>query len=137
MRYRLSVAIALSSCLVITGLSPRPARANPAVLPAAAACVASVGCVLAVVVITGITYYAITYEGEETQYVPMIDDPDAEVEYWEGETFANSLEEANTKCRQQAENMTRSGGSLVESQGAEQISGKLYKCKYKSEVNNG
>jgi hypothetical protein len=67
---------------------------------------------------------------KETQYVPMIDDPDAES--WESETFANSLQAANTQCRQQAERMTQSGSVLVESLGTQLVSGKLYKCQSKA-----
>lgn len=128
-------AIATAGAITLTGIPWQRAQANPALaVPGAAACVASVGCVVAVVVIAGIAYYAITYEGEQTRYVPMLDDPESAVEYWEGKTFAGSLGEAESNCEKQAEEMTRSGGSLVRSLGAEHVSGTLYKCKYQSEV---
>jgi hypothetical protein len=66
----------------------------------------------------------------------MIDDPDAKTEAWEDDVFANSQAEAESRCEQMAESMTRNGGSVVRSLGARQISGKLYKCKFVSEVPN-
>lgn len=77
-----------------------------------------------------------TYRSAPQQSVPphpMIDDPDARTEDWEDDMFANSPEEAESKCRQKAENLT-SGGALVRSLGAKHISGKLYKCQFVTEV---
>ena len=64
----------------------------------------------------------------------MLDNPDARIEEWEDDIFANSLEEAEAKCQRKAENMTVSSQSLIRSLGAKQVSGKLYKCKFCSEV---
>jgi hypothetical protein len=104
-KHRASVAIALSTCLVITGLPIRPVKANPAAIPAVAACVASVGCVAALVIIGGITYYVITYEGEEPQYVPIQDQDEA---YDESiDVYANSESEAMAKCLERARSLSQ------------------------------
>lgn len=63
----------------------------------------------------------------------MLDDPDAMQEEWEGETFADSLEQATSKCRQQAENMSNRG-AVVRSLGAIHVRGKYYKCRFSTEV---
>jgi hypothetical protein len=63
----------------------------------------------------------------------MIDDPDARQEEWRDKTFAGSQEEATSKCRRLAEQMSK-GGSLVRSLGATHISGRLYECRFISEV---
>jgi hypothetical protein len=104
-KLRTPVAIALSTSLIITSLPPRPAKANPAVIPAAAACMASVGCVAAVIIIGGIAYYAITYQGQETEYVPI---QDQEESYDESADFyANSEEEAIAKCLERARSLSQ------------------------------
>lgn len=64
---------------------------------------------------------------------PMIDDPEAKTEDWEDEMFANSPQEAESKCRQKAEILSQNGG-VVRSNGAIHVSGKLYRCKFTSEV---
>jgi hypothetical protein len=108
-KLRTPLAIALSTSLIITSLPPRSAKANPAVIPAAAACIASVGCVAAVIIIGGIAYYAITYQGQETEYVP-IQDPDAT--YDESITvYARSEEEARKTCEKSARDW---GGAIAE-----------------------
>ncbi len=65
---------------------------------------------------------------------PILEDPEAKTEEWEDDVFANSLEEAESKCRQKAESITQTGKTLVVSLGAKQVKGKLYKCKFRSEV---
>jgi hypothetical protein len=66
----------------------------------------------------------------------MLDNPDAQTEEWEDDIFANSPEEAESKCRRKAEILSLRGVVLVYSLGATRISGKLYKCKFCSEVSN-
>ena len=65
---------------------------------------------------------------------PILEDPEAITEEWEDDVFADSQEEAASKCRQKAENMTQTGKTLVVSLGARQLKGRLYKCKFRSEV---
>ncbi len=65
---------------------------------------------------------------------PILEDPEGRTEEWEDDAFANSLEEAESRCRQKAESMTQTGKTLVVSLGARQVKGKLYKCKFRSEV---
>jgi hypothetical protein len=104
-KLRTPVAIALSTSLIITALPPRPAKANPAVLPAVTACIASVGCVAALVIIGGITYYVITYEGQEPQYVPIQDQDESYDE--SADFYANSEAEAITKCLERARSLSQ------------------------------
>ncbi|KAM3104928.1 hypothetical protein [Phormidesmis sp. 146-33] len=65
---------------------------------------------------------------------PILEDPEAKTEEWEDDTFANSQEEAESKCRQKAERITQTDKTLVVSLGARQVKGKLYKCKFRTEV---
>jgi hypothetical protein len=65
---------------------------------------------------------------------PILDDPEARTEEWEDDVFANSQEEAESKCRQKAESITQTGRTLVVSLGVKPVKGKLYKCKFRSEV---
>lgn len=66
----------------------------------------------------------------------MLDDPDAKIEEWEDDIFADSLIEAQARCKQKAAYMTSCSGTLVRSLGAKLIKGKLYKCQFCSEVSN-
>jgi hypothetical protein len=66
----------------------------------------------------------------------MLQDPDAKLEEWEEDIFADSLSGAEMKCQRLAEKMSREGGTVVVSAGVRQVSGKLYKCKFSSEVRN-
>ncbi len=65
---------------------------------------------------------------------PILEDPEGKTEEWEDDAFANSQEEAESRCRQKAESMTQTGKTLVVSLGARQLKGRLYKCKFRSEV---
>lgn len=65
---------------------------------------------------------------------PILEDPERKTEEWEDDAFANSLEEAESRCHQKAESMTQTGKTLVVSLGARQLKGRLYKCKFRSEV---
>ncbi len=65
---------------------------------------------------------------------PILEDPERRTEEWEDDAFANSQEEAESRCRQKAESMTQTGKTLVVSLGARQLKGRLYKCKFRSEV---
>lgn len=67
---------------------------------------------------------------------PMLQDPDARMEEWEDDVFANSQAEAEARCLQMAENRSRSSGGAIQSRGAYQVKGKLYRCKFSSEVPN-
>lgn len=66
----------------------------------------------------------------------MLDDPEAQSEEWEDNVFADSFTEAERKCQQLAERYTKQSGSLVIATATQNIKGKLYKCKLKSEVSN-
>lgn len=130
-------AIATAGTVTLSAMPVQRASANPAlVAPAAAACVASVGCILAIVVIAGVTYYAITYDGEETQYVPMIDNPDAGSEEWIDYVWADTQTEAMRKCQEIADNATRSGGSTVSvvGQPTKVGRGKRWQCNFRGET---
>ncbi len=65
---------------------------------------------------------------------PILEDPEAKTEEWEDDVFANSPEEAESKCRQKAESITQTDKTIVVSLGVKQVKGKLYKCKLRSEV---
>jgi hypothetical protein len=68
--------------------------------------------------------------------MPMLDNPDAKKETWEDQEFADSQEEAESKCRSRAERLTASGSSVIRSTGAKHVSGKLFMCQFESEVPN-
>jgi hypothetical protein len=110
---RSAVALSLSGGLVVG-----PAvevRANPVAVPAVAACVASVGCVVTVVAIAGITYWVLSTDGQELQ-IPVLTytpDPDQESEDWEDYVWADNEQQARRKCALLAEQYTNQGGSLV------------------------
>jgi hypothetical protein len=67
---------------------------------------------------------------------PMMQDPEAQTDDWEEDIFANSQSEADSICTQKAENRSLSGGGAIHSRGAYQVKGKLYRCKFTSEVSN-
>jgi hypothetical protein len=112
-KVRGAVALTLLSSLVV-GPSTQ-VRANPAALPAAAACVASVGCIVTVAAVAGITYWVLTTNGEEVR-IPVLaytPDPDQEIEDWEDYVWADNEQQALRKCNFLAEQYTCQGGSLV------------------------
>jgi hypothetical protein len=66
----------------------------------------------------------------------MLDDPEAQTEDREEDIFANSLAEAQEKCRRKAEWLSLNGGGVTQYLGVRHIKGKLYKCQLRSEVSN-
>ncbi|MGG6241580.1 hypothetical protein ACQ4N7_23385 [Nodosilinea sp. AN01ver1] len=111
--WRGAAALTVSGALV---LGPAvEVRANPAAVPAVAACVASVGCVVTVVAIAGVTYWVLSSNGQQLQ-IPVMSytpNPDQQVEDWEDYVWADNEQQARRKCNLLAEQYTNQGGSLV------------------------
>ncbi len=111
--WRGAIALTLSGGLVVG-----PAvqvRANPVAAPAVVACVASVGCVVTVVAIAGVTYWVLSSNGQQLQ-IPVLSytpNPDQQVEDWDDYVWAENEQQARRKCNLLAEQYTNQGGSLV------------------------
>ncbi|BAU10259.1 hypothetical protein LEP3755_07410 [Leptolyngbya sp. NIES-3755] len=67
---------------------------------------------------------------------PMLDDPEAQTEDRDEDIFANSLADAQEKCRKRAEWLSLNGGGVTQYLGVKHIKGKLYRCQLRSEVEN-
>jgi hypothetical protein len=108
-----AAALTISSALVLgPGVQ---VRANPAAVPAVAACVASVGCVVTVVAIAGVTYWVLVNNGQEAR-IPVLaytPDPDQRLEDWADYVWADNEQQARRKCSLLAEQYTNQGRSLV------------------------
>ena len=108
-----AIALTISGGLVVG-----PAvqvRANPAAAPAVVTCVASVGCVVTVVVVAGVTYWVLSSNGQQLQ-IPALSytlSPDQQVEDWDDYVWADNEQQARRKCSLLAEQYTNQGGSLV------------------------
>ena len=108
-----AVALTVSGGLIAAPTAE--VRANPVAVPAVAACVASVGCVVTVAAIAGVTYWILSSDGQELQ-IPVLTytpDPDHQVEDWEDYVWADNEQQAWRKCSLLAEQYTNQGGSLV------------------------
>jgi hypothetical protein len=111
--WRGAIALTVSSALV-AGPAVQ-VRANPAAAPAVVACVASVGCVVTVVAIAGVTYWVLSSNGEQAR-IPVLTytpNPDQEMEDWEDYVWADNEQQARQKCNLLAEQYTQQGRSLV------------------------
>ena len=79
------------------------------------ACVASVGCVVTVVAIAGVTYWVLSSNGQQLR-IPVLSytpNPDQQVEDWEDYVWADNEQQARRKCNLLAEQYTGQGSSLV------------------------
>lgn len=111
--WRGAAALTVSGALV---MGPAvQVRANPVAVPAVATCVASVGCVVTVVAIAGVTYWVLSSNGQQLQ-IPVMSytpNPDQHLEDWEDYVWADNEQQARRKCSLLAEQYTNQGGSLV------------------------
>lgn len=139
-KLRRAIALTAGACL-ITVSAPRRTEANPLAIPAAGGCIASVGCVIGVVIVGGVVYWVITENGRTDQVaigpaIPVIDDPEAETEQWEEYIWAESQAQAERKCEAIAEAATWSGGRRVTVKRVQKFGrGRYgYKCVLEGEV---
>ncbi|MBD2110887.1 MULTISPECIES: hypothetical protein [Cyanophyceae] len=108
-----AAALTVSGALVMGQAAQ--VRANPVAVPAVAACVASVGCVVGVVAIAGVTYWVLSNNGQELR-IPVLSytpNPEQQVEDWEDYVWADNEQQVRRKCSLLAEQYTGQGGSLV------------------------
>jgi hypothetical protein len=99
----LSVALTIPFVVAILPEPPAQAQATPT---AVTACLSNAYCAAAVVVIGGLSYWAVT-QGGITNYYPyeegeILEDPEGESEEWSDRIWANSPSEAQRKCREYA-----------------------------------
>lgn len=131
MRQRRLGAIALTTILILPALPSREAAAQATAAPAAVqSCLTNAYCTVALIVISGISYWAVTQNGE-TQYFPSeegeyLEDPEGTTEDWEERIWAGDATEATRRCREFAH------ANQVVYRGVEQIRGRAWRCKVRT-----
>ena len=129
-----------ASTILFVSVMPRKAQANPTAIPAAAACIASVTCVIGVVVVSGVVYWVITENGRRQQVpigtaMPVIDDPDAAVQTWDDYVWAEDEAAARQKCQAIAE-AEFNRGNVVRLVNVRRLSrsSKRFRCDFEGEA---
>ncbi|MBD1995254.1 hypothetical protein H6G00_01240 [Leptolyngbya sp. FACHB-541] len=122
-------AIALST-LLIASLLPQKVQAQAAAPAAVQTCLTNAYCTVVVVVIGGLSYWAVTQDGQ-TQHFPVeegeyLEEPEGTTEDWEERIWAGNPNEAVRRCREFAI------ANQVIYRGVEQMSGRAWRCKVRT-----
>ena len=127
-RRLLTLSLLSVPSLSLVAQSFKPVNANPAARAIVQACISNPQCTVLVVTIGGVAYHQLTQYGQ-TRWIPlapMLDDPEeTKIDWWDY-IWADSLQEAERKCREYA---ARNGVEYVRTtKPTSRLTGKRYEC---------
>ncbi|MEM8603195.1 MAG: hypothetical protein AAGF24_05115 [Cyanobacteria bacterium P01_H01_bin.121] len=123
-------AVGATAALFVMPIS-QPAEAGAIAAPVAYCAAQPQVCAVGLVTIAGIVYRTVTWQGQQTQYYPVIDNPDRQsVEYRDELVWASNPTAARQACEQLAKRLQQQWGTRVALKRVEPHNRAKYRCVF-------